>query len=150
MARSGQFKYLVGREHDAEHTDLVVAGVEIVNDFTIAGTIASCWIEDVEQFGPTHIKGFGHAYSIAGHMAIAGMGLWAKRNNVKGGISYIIEAGDDGYDQLNHLLSYASKSPEAADLYQWAGHSTTPKTSCLPFHAPTCSPGSGESMVETH
>lgn len=48
----------------------------------------------------------------------------------------MIEAGDDGYDQLAHLLSYASKVPEIADMYQWRGHSTTPKTPNSPFHAP--------------
>ena len=53
-----------------------------------------------------------------------------------GGISYVLEAGDDGQDQLEHLLSSVSKSPELQELYQWSGHSTVPKTPCAPFHAP--------------
>jgi hypothetical protein len=69
-------------------------------------------------------------------MAIAGMGLWARQRDYKGGISYLIEAGDEGQDQLQHLLSYASKAPAVRDMYQWAGHSIIPKTACSPFHAP--------------
>ena len=65
-----------------------------------------------------------------------GIGRWARSNNYRGGIEYVIEAGDDGYDQLDHLLSYASKSKEIADSYQWNGHSTAAKTPCSPFHAP--------------
>lgn len=136
VARRKAFKHLQGKENNPEHSRLIAAGVSIVREHVIAGTIVSCWKQDVERFGPTWIKGFGHAYSIAGHMAMAGMGLWAKRHNYRGGISYVIEAGDDGYDQLDHLLSYASKSPEVADFYQWHGHSTTPKTPFSPFHAP--------------
>ena len=51
-------------------------------------------------------------------MAMTGMGKRAKRNGYSGGISYEIEAGDDGYDQLEQLLVYASKVDEIADLYQ--------------------------------
>jgi hypothetical protein len=110
--------------------------VSLVRDNVIAGTIASCWTQDVENFGPTWIKGFGHAYSVAGHMAMAGMGDWADRHAYAGRFAYLIEAGDDGYDQLNHLLSYASKSSEVAEQYRWASHTTIQKTPCSPFHAP--------------
>ncbi len=142
--RGRSFKRLGRREDDkahnrvvdAEHDELVRTGVRLVREYAIAGTIVSCWKQDVENFGPTFIKGFGHAYSIAGHMAMAGMGRWVKRNNCRGGIAYVIEAGDDGYDQLEHLLSYATKSPDVAGMYQWRGHSTAPKTANSPFHAP--------------
>ena len=115
VARSKPFNKLHGEEHDDEHTELIKAGVSIVRGHVIAGTIASCWKQDVEHHGPTWIKGFGHAYSVAGHVALAAMGGWAKRHDYRGGIAYIIEAGDDGYDQLEHLLSYASKAPAVAE-----------------------------------
>ena len=134
--RAGQFRHLQGREHDDQHRHLVTEGVRIVRDHVIAGSVVSCWRQDVENFSPTWIKGFGHAYSVAGHMAIAGMGMWAKRNDYKAGIAYLIEAGDEGQDELEHLLSHASKSPDAQSLYQWAGHSMIPKTACSPFHGP--------------
>jgi hypothetical protein len=136
IARSRPFKGLRGEEHNAEHDRLVAAGVSLLREYTIAGVISSCWMQDVENYGPTWIKGFAHAYSIAGHMAMVGIGKWARLNNYNGGIAYIIEAGDEGYDQLEHLLSYASKSQEVADAYQWNGHSTAPKTPHSPFHAP--------------
>jgi hypothetical protein len=136
ISRGKPFRHLRGKEHDAEHSKLVAAGVEMLREYTIAGSLASIWIDDVKNHAPTWIKGFGHAYSVAGHMALSGMGNWATRNNYKGGIAYLIEAGDDGYDQLDHLLSYASKSKDVAEFYQWYGHSTIPKTPCAPFHAP--------------
>jgi hypothetical protein len=139
ISRQRQFSHLFDlkdKKNKAEHDRLVAAGVALVRDYIIGGAMASIWLQDVHNFGPTYIKGFGHAYSVAGHMAMAGMGDWAKRNRYRGGIQYVIEAGDDGYDQLAHLLSYAPKSKEVVDLYQWNGHSTLPKTSCSPFHAP--------------
>jgi hypothetical protein len=114
---------------------LVEAGVSIVREYVIAGSIVSCWAQDVQKFAPTWIKGFGHAYSVAGHMAMAGMGDWAKRNGYAGGISYVIEEGDEGWDQLSHLLTY-TKNPLIRDLYQWAGDSRAPKATAAPFHAP--------------
>jgi hypothetical protein len=136
VTRHGTFRSVYGREHDDEHRRLVTAGVKIIREYFIAASVVSCWRQDVENFGPTWVKGFGHAYSVAGHMAMAGMGDWAKRNNYKGGIAYFIEAGDQGQDHLEHLLSYASKSVEVRDLYQWASHTTTPKSASSPFHAP--------------
>src|SRR5262249_25000057 len=130
------FRHLMGREHDAEHGRLVAAGVSLVREHVIAGSIASIWIQDLENFGPAYVKGFGHAYSVAGHMAMVGIGDWVKRNNYKGGIAYVIEAGDDGYDQLAHLLSYAPKTGAVVDMYQWRSHKTIGKTECSPFHAP--------------
>ena len=65
------------------------------------------------------------------------MGKWVKANDKSGsGIVYLIEAGDEGYDQLAHLLSYAGKSPDVTDAYQWRRHGITPKTPNSPFHAP--------------
>jgi hypothetical protein len=136
IARSNQFKHLRGRENDAEHTRLVSEAVAIVRDNAIAAATASCWKQDLASLGPTYIKGFGHAYSVAGHMALTGLGHWAKANGHKGGIAYFVEAGDDGYDQLEHLLSYAAKSPEVRDMYQWGGHTVIPKSPRAPFHAP--------------
>lgn len=136
VARAKPFKHLRGEENIERHTELVSAGVALVREYVIAGTIVSCWKQDIDRFAPTWIKGFGHAYSVAGHMALGAMGEWATRHNYRGGISYVIEEGDDGYDQLAHLLSYAPKSPEARALYQWRGHTTAPKTPCSPFHAP--------------
>ena len=79
----------------------------------------------------------GHAYSIAGHMAMAGLGAWVQQNDYRrSGIAYLIEAGDDGYDELDHLLSYAGKSSQVAEMYQWRGHGVTPKAPNSPFHAP--------------
>jgi hypothetical protein len=115
---------------------LVASGISLVNEFVVAGTVASCWKQDVERHGPTWIKGFGHAYSVAGHMAMAGLGACVKRNNQRDGIAYLIEAGDEGYDQLNHLLSYAAKSPEVAAMYQWRSHGVLRKVANSPFHAP--------------
>jgi hypothetical protein len=139
IARQYPFDHLTDRNNEAinrEHDRLVRAGVSLVRDFVISGSIASIWMQDVKHYGPTWIKGFGHAYSVAGHMAMWGLGTWAKRNNYRGGIEYVIEAGDDGYDELAHLLSYAGKSKEVTDGYQWNGHSTAPKKPCSPFHAP--------------
>jgi len=136
IARTKPFKHLRGRENDAEHTRLVAAGVSLVRQHAIAGSIVSCWKQDVENFGPTWIRGFGHAYSIACHMAMAGMGAWAKQNDYRGGIAYILEAGDDFSDEANHLLSYAAKAPVVADFYQWRSHSFVPKDVASPFHAP--------------
>jgi len=135
VARKKPFRRL--RENRPEHDRLIAAGISIVREFAVAGTVSSCWKQDVEHYGPTWIKGFGHAYSIAGHMAMVGLGAWAKRNDYHGrGITYLIEAGDEGYDRLNHLLSYAAKSPQVADMYQWSGHGVTPKAPNSPFHAP--------------
>jgi hypothetical protein len=84
-------------------------------------------------------------------MALAGLGAWAKRNNYGNRIAYLIEAGDDGYDQLDHLLSYASKSDSVAEMYQWRGHGTTPKSPNAPFHAPdTLAWEWGKFWIETH
>ena len=139
IACHGQFEHLRGADCNPirkAHDPLVAAGVSTVREHTIAGSIVSCWKQDVANFGPIWIKGFGHPYSIAGHMAMTGIGSWAKRNGYRGGITYEIEAGDDGYDQLEQLLVYASKVNEIADLYQWKGHGTAPKTAASPFHAP--------------
>jgi hypothetical protein len=136
IARKAPFAHLRGKEHQAEHDSLVAAGVSLVREYVIGGSLASIWIQDLKHYGPTRIKGFGHAYSVAGHMAMWGMGHWAQRNNYRGGISYVIEAGDDGYDQLDHLLSYASKVDQIAESYQWKAHGTVQKTSSSPFHAP--------------
>jgi len=67
---------------------------------------------------------------------MAGLGAWSKDHGYRDGITYLIEAGDEGYDQLEHLLSYAGKSSSVTDLYQWRGHSVTPKGPNSPFHAP--------------
>jgi hypothetical protein len=64
IARSKQFKYL--RDDKPGHDRLVAAGISIIREFGVGGTVASCWKQDVERHGPTWIKGFGHAYSIAG------------------------------------------------------------------------------------
>ncbi len=90
----------------------------------------------MENFSPKWIKGFSHAYSVAGHMALAGMGTWAKENNLRGGIAYVIEAGDDGYDELSHMLSYAPRSADARDMYQWNSHAVVEKKAGSAFHAP--------------
>lgn len=134
VARSKPFKHL--RDNRPEHDRLMAAGISIVREFVVGGTVASCWKQDVEGYGPTWIKGFGHAYSIAGHMAISGLSVWARRNNHRSGIAYLIEAGDEGYDELNHLLSYAAKAPIVAEMYQWRSHGVLPKTPNSPFHAP--------------
>jgi hypothetical protein len=136
VARAKPFKYLRDHVSNTEHDRLIAAGVSLVREFTIAGTICSCWQQDVAEYAPRWIKGFGHPYSIAGHMALVGLGNWAKRNNYPGGIEYVIEQGDEGYDQLDHLLSYASKLQIVSDMYQWSGHRTAPKTVASPFHAP--------------
>ena len=136
VARSGPFKSLRGDQFKDEHRRLMAEGVQAVREHVVGGAVVSCWSQDVKALGPTWIKGFGHAYSVAGHLALASMGLWAEENNYRGGIAYVIEAGDEGYDELNHLLSYAPKSSDARRLYQWAGHSVAPKTPAAPFHAP--------------
>ena len=136
IARSKPFKHLRGPENNREHDRLVAAGVSLVREYTIAGSIASCWMQDVQNHAPTWIKGFGHAYSIAGHMAMAGLASCAKANGYRGGITYVIEAGDEGYDELGLLLSYAPRSDVVRDMYQWNGHSVVPKTPYSPFHAP--------------
>jgi hypothetical protein len=136
VTRNGKFRHLQGKEHDDEHRHLVTKGVRLVREHVIAASVVSCWRQDVENFSPTWIKGFGYAYSVAGHMAIAGMGFWAERHNHKGGISYLIEGGDEGQDQLEHLLSSAPKVQAVRDIYQWAGHSLVPKTAGSPFHCP--------------
>ncbi|MDQ3417690.1 MAG: hypothetical protein M3541_02750 [Acidobacteriota bacterium] len=136
IARTGQFKHLRGRENNTEHTRLVAAGVSLVREYSIAGVILSCWQQDVENFSPRWIRGFGHAYSIGCHVSMAAMGRWAKRNNYRGGIAYVLEAGDDYSGEANDLLSYAAKIPEAADQYQWTSHSFVPKDVASPFHAP--------------
>src|SRR6059058_4545089 len=53
IARSKPFKHLRGKEHDAEHNRLVAAGISLLREYTIAGSIASCWMQDVHNFGPT-------------------------------------------------------------------------------------------------
>src|SRR5262245_53027392 len=68
--RADKFRHLQGKDHDAEHARLVSAGVALVREHIIAGALASCWMLDVENYGPTWIKGFAHAYSIAGHMTM--------------------------------------------------------------------------------
>jgi hypothetical protein len=133
IARAKPFRHL--KDDRPQHDRLIAEGISILREFVAAGTVASCWKQDVDGHGPTWIKGFGHAYSVAGHMAIAGLGTWAKRHGHKG-IAYLIEEGDEGYDQLNHLLSYATKSPEVRELYQWRGHGLTAKSSNSPFHGP--------------
>ena len=138
IARQFPFDYLADREDPAanrEHGRLVAAGVSLVREHVISGAIVSMWKQDVENHGPTWIRGFGHAYSVAGHMAMAGMGLWMERNGYRGGISYVIEEGDEGWDQLSHLLTWV-KDPQVKRLYQWAGDSRAPKTVGSPFHAP--------------
>jgi hypothetical protein len=135
VGRSRQFKYLKERD-PSEHRALMAAGVSLVRENVIAGTIASIRKSDVEQHSPTWIRGFGHAYSVAGHMALAAMGSWAYMNGYRGGIDYVIEEGDEGYAELAHLLSYATHSSEVKHMYQWHGHSTLPKTVGSPFHAP--------------
>ena len=95
VARAKPFEHL--SDNRAEHNRLIAAGIAIVREFVVAGTVASCWKQDVERHSPTWIKGFGHAYSVAGHMAMAGLGAWAQRNDYRrGGIAYLIEAGDIG------------------------------------------------------
>jgi len=134
IARAKPFTHL--RDNQPEHDRLVAAGVALIRENVLAGSVVSCWRQDIENFSPTWIRGFGHAYSVAGHMAIAGMQRAAERRGFKGGISYVIESGDEGYDQLNHLLSNAAKSPEVRAMYQWGNHEVIPKTACSPFHGP--------------
>jgi hypothetical protein len=126
---------LRGHEHDAEHEQLVKAGVAMVRDYCIAGSIVSCWTQDVQNYSPTWIRGFGSAYSIGCHMCMVGMGKWAMRNSYKGGIAYVLEAGDEFHAEADHLLSYAAKVEMIADAYQWVSHGSAPKDAGAPFHA---------------
>lgn len=67
---------------------------------------------------------------------MAGLGGWVKRNNYKGGVAYILEAGDEYSSEANDLLSFAAKVPAVADQYQWRSHGFVPKDVGSPFHAP--------------
>lgn len=136
IARNNQFSRLRGKEHDSEHSELVKAGVRLVRDNVIAGSIISCWHKEIADHSPTFVKGFARAYSIACHMALANMGDWARKNNFNGRFAYILEAGDDHDGEANHLLNYAGQVPEIAELYRWSGHSFVPKDAGSPFHAP--------------
>lgn len=80
VARSKPFRHL--KKNRPEHDRLIATAIAIIREFAVAGTVASCWEQDVQRHGPTWIKGFGCAYSIAGHMALAGLGAWAKSKSV--------------------------------------------------------------------
>jgi hypothetical protein len=135
IARSKPFDHLRGREHDDEHAELVRTGVRLVRDNCLSGTTVSIWTQDIENFSPRYIKGFSQAYSICTHMCAWGLGKLAKQHRLKGGIAYVLEAGDEYADEANHLLSYAAKVPVIADGYQWRSHAFIPKDAGSPFHA---------------
>jgi hypothetical protein len=105
IARSKPFDHLRGREHDDEHAELVRTGVRLVRDNCLSGTTVSIWTQDIENFSPRYIKGFSQAYSICTHMCAWGLGKLAKQHRLKGGIAYVLEAGDEYADEANHLLS---------------------------------------------
>jgi hypothetical protein len=136
IARQGPFLYLNGTEHRPEHDRLVKTGVSLVRNHFLAGSIVSCWTQDVQNLSPTWIRGFSSAFSINCHLCMATMGGMAKRHNYKGGIAYFIEAGDKFQSEATDLISLAAKSELARDRYQWSSHSCLPKTEASPFHAP--------------
>jgi len=132
VARSQQFEGITHPEKDA----LIKAGVGHVREHFIAGAVVSCWNQDVQRFSPRWIRGWGNAYSLCCHICATAIGHWAKQNNYKGGIAYILEAGDDYHSEAEHLLSYAAKVDVVRDAYQWRSHGFHQKDAGSPFHAP--------------
>lgn len=132
VAKSEPFQGISKPEHD----QLIRAGVKLVRENFIAGVIVSCWTQDVENFSPRWIRGYGRAYSICCHFCATGMGQWAKENGYKGGIAYIFETGDDYNEEAHHVLNQATKVDVVQQSYQYFSHGFAPKDAGSPFHGP--------------
>lgn len=117
-----------------EHDRLIKIGVGLVREYFIGGVVVSCWNQDVENFSPRWIRGYGRAYSICCHFCATAIGAWAKENGDKGGIEYLFETGDDYHSEAEFVLAQADKVPVVRDSYQCLSHRFIPKDAGLPFH----------------
>jgi hypothetical protein len=90
---------------------LIREAVPIIRQHIVCGTAVSCWTQDVHNYSPRWIRGFGHPYAICCHLAMTAMGIWASDHGYRDGIAYFFESGDNYAQEAHEMMSVAETHP---------------------------------------
>ena len=123
-----------------ESNELIGQAVAFSRPRIVAGVAVACWIQDIHNYSPRWISGFGHPYAICCHLAMTSLGSWAKDHNYRDGIAYLFETGDRYAGEARDIMAMASAHPIAKDAYQYRSHDFIPKSDpdAAPIEAVDC------------
>lgn len=101
--------------------------IAIIKRRTIMGLAVSTNPDQYKVLVPPHPL-LGTAYTFSMYLIIAGVQLWAQRNQYQGDIAYFFEAGHESAPQADSVMNQVFSIPELASDAHYAGHSFVRKT----------------------
>ena len=116
----------------AEQSRLIKEAVKVINDHIRFGVCISCYIDEVRDFAPRWIRGFGNAYSVCAHLVLCEMGLIARTDE---SISYIFEDGHPGCKEADDFITATRRCYAFKKMYHYRSHAFVPKADALPLQA---------------
>jgi hypothetical protein len=130
----GQFSAKRGWTIDRREK-LVARAAKIIGHRTRTAVGHAVIRADWEKAVPEYLKKlFGGPYGWCASECVALISNWKKRNDIKGGLDFVFEAGTDGQGQIQEMMMEIIKDPELNKHYGLHGYSFHDKT-LLPLQA---------------
>lgn len=132
VAKRGEFKGI----GDSERDRLIQAAVKVINKRIAFGVAVSCNVAEVQRLTPAWIQGFGHAYPICCHWAMAALGIAIAKTGLPDRIVYIFKAGHEYEAEARAFIGHvAAPGSPLKEQFRHHGDAFLPKTDAVPLQA---------------
>jgi len=131
-AKRGTFDGISNQERDR----LIREAVKLINKRISFGVAISVNVSEINSLSPKWIQGFGHAYPVCCHFAMAGIGTALEKAEYADDVAYFFEAGHAYESEARRFLTHVtSKAGPLKAYYRHRSDTFAPKTDAVPLQA---------------